>query len=64
MILEIFYKISFFGFIRGRSASRTIVSGALGERNNCRMAQTIHAASKIYHFYELFLFLIKLFIMK
>ena len=49
MILEIFYKISFFfSFIQGRSASRTIVSGALGERNNCRTAQTVHAASEIH----------------
>ena len=37
-----------FLFIRGRSASRTIVSGALGERNNYRTAQTVHAASKIH----------------
>ena len=52
---NILQNLAFFVFIRGRSASRTIVSGALGERNNCRTAQTVHAASEIYHFLQIIL---------
>ena len=61
---NILQNLVFFGFIRGRSASRTIVSGALGERNNCRTAQTVHAASENDYFYTLLLFIIEIFMIK